>query len=635
MGLLDLIEEDHRERPAAHLLGQLTALLVADIAGGAAEEPRDGVLLAVFGHVELDEGVLVAEEELGERLGELCLADARRPGEDKRPAGAARVLQAGAGAPDGLAQGPDGVIHANDALVQLGLHVEQPAGLLLGELENGNSGRGGQHLGDQLLVDLGDDVHVAGLPLLLAASLLTKQLLLVVAQARRLLEVLPVDRRLLLQAHLGDPVVILAQVRRCSHPADAQSSARLVDQVDRLVRQEAVVDIAVREVRGADESGVGDGDPVVGFIPVPQALEDLDGVRERGLGNLDRLEAALQRGVLLDVFPVLIQRRRADGLELAPGQHRLQDRRGVDRAFGRTGTDEGVDLIDEQDDVAAGADLLQDLLQAFLEVTAVAAAGHQRAEVEGVELLVLEGLGNIAAHDVLGQALDDGRLADAGLTDKHGVVLGAPREHLHDPLDLLFAPDDRVELGLASRLGQVAPELVEHQRPGRRALGLLAGGADTGGRALLALVAADQLDDLLAHLVQVGAELDEDLRGNALALADEAEQDVLGPDVVVAELQRLAQAQLEDLLGARGEGDVTRGRLLALADDLLDLLAHILQLDAEGLQRLAGNPVALVDQAEQDVFGPDVVVVEHPRFFLREDDHPAGPVGEPFKHGCS
>ena len=62
-----------------------------------------------------------------------------------------------------------------------------------------------------------------------------------------------------------------------------------------------------------------------------------------------------------------------------------------------------------------------------------------------------------------------------------------------------------------------------------------------GAGRLLALVAVEQLDDLLADLVQVGAQLDQDLRGNALALADEAEQDVLGADVVVAELQRLAQ----------------------------------------------------------------------------------------------
>ena len=132
---------------------------------------------------------------------------------------------------------------------------------------------------------------------------------------------------------------------------------------------------------------------------------------------------------------------------------------------------------------------------------------------------------------------------------------------------------------------------------------------------------------------QVGAQLHEHLRGDALALADEAEEDVLGADVVVAELQRLAQRQLEHLLGARREGDVTRRRRAALADDLLDLGAHGLERDAERLERLGGDALALVDQAEQDVLGADVVVVEQARFFLRQDDHSAGSVGEAFEHG--
>ena len=157
------------------------------------------------------------------------------------------------------------------------------------------------------------------------------------------------------------------------------------------------------------------------------------------------------------------------------------------------------------------------------------------------------------------------------------------------------------------------------------------GGAAGGGR-LLALVAGQQLDDLLAHPVEVGAELHEHLGGDALALADQAEQDVLGADVVVAELQRLAQRQLEDLLGPRGEGDVTGRRLLALADDLLDLAAHALQRDAQRLEGLGGDALALVDEAEQDVLGADVVVVEHPGLFLGQDDNTAGSVGEPLEH---
>ncbi len=128
------------------------------------------------------------------------------------------------------------------------------------------------------------------------------------------------------------------------------------------------------------------------------------------------------------------------------------------------------------------------ILQALLEVTAVAGTGDERAEVERVELLVLQRLGNIALDDRLGQTFDDGGLADAGLADQDGVVLGTAGEDLHDPLRLLLAPDDRVELVVARGLGEVATELVEHRGTtlgtGRRVVGLRADGCRLAGQGL-------------------------------------------------------------------------------------------------------------------------------------------------------
>ena len=202
---------------------------------------------------------------------------------------------------------------------------------------------------------------------------------------------------------------------------------------------------------------------MVCLVAVAQTFEDLDGVLHRGLAHLDRLEPALQSGVLLDVLAVLVEGGGTDGLQFAAGQLGLQDRRRVNRTFGGSRTDQRVQLVDEQDDVAAGVDLLEHLLEAFLEVTAVAAAGHQRTQIQGVELLVLQRFGDLAVHDGLCEALHDRGLTDAGLTDQHRVVLGAPGQHLHDPLDFLLPADDRVELAFHRRRRQIAAELVEHQ----------------------------------------------------------------------------------------------------------------------------------------------------------------------------
>ena len=177
------------------------------------------------------------------------------------------------------------------------------------------------------------------------------------------------------------------------------------------------------------------------------------------VGSLDehRLEAAGQRRVLLDVLAVLVQRGGADAVQLAARQRRLQHVGGVHRAFGLAGADQGVQLVDEQDDLALGrGDLGEHGLQPLLELAAVLRAGDQRAEVERQQPLVLQALRHVAVDDAQRQALDDRGLADAGLADQHGVVLGAARQHLDRAADLLVAADHRVELAVARRLGQVA-----------------------------------------------------------------------------------------------------------------------------------------------------------------------------------
>ena len=159
------------------------------------------------------------------------------------------------------------------------------------------------------------------------------------------------------------------------------------------------------------------------LVAVAEAAQDEHGLVDRRLVDAHLLEAPLERGVALQVLAVLVERRRADRLELSSGERGLQDRGRVDRALGGAGADEVVELVDEEDDVAALGDLLHDLLQALLELPAVLRAGDEGGEVERVDLLALQELRHLARCDPLGEALDDGGLADAGLADQHRVVL--------------------------------------------------------------------------------------------------------------------------------------------------------------------------------------------------------------------
>ena len=146
-----------------------------------------------------------------------------------------------------------------------------------------------------------------------------------------------------------------------------------------------------------------------------------------GWSHVDLLEAPLERGVLLDVLAVLVERGRPDEAELTAGEHGLDHVAGVHRPLGAApGPHDGVELVDEGDDLALGVgDLLQHGLEPLLELAAVLGPGHHGGHVEADDALALQALRHVALDDALGQSLDDGRLADAGLADEDGVVLGA------------------------------------------------------------------------------------------------------------------------------------------------------------------------------------------------------------------
>src|SRR5213076_2611744 len=196
-------------------------------------------------------------------------ADAGRAEEDEAAGRPLRILDARAGAADRLRDGDDGLFLADDALVELLLHADEPRGLGLGELEDRDARPHRDNVGELLLADLRLLLLVLGAPpLLLELALLLREFALLVAQGGSLLELLVLDRGFLLLADALDLVLELAVARRRGHRLYAQPRGGLVDQVDRLVGQVPVLDVAVGELGRGLERVVRDRDAVVGLVAV-------------------------------------------------------------------------------------------------------------------------------------------------------------------------------------------------------------------------------------------------------------------------------------------------------------------------------------------------------------------------------
>ena len=196
-------------------------------------------------------------------------------------------------------------------------------------------------------------------------------------------------QRLLLDPELHDAAIDLVEFFRLRIDLHAQARRRLVHEVDRLVGQEAVGDVAVRQGRGRDERRILHAHAVVQFVLLLQAAQDRDRVRHLRLGHEHRLEATRERRVLLDMLAIFIERRRADAMQFAARQRRFEQVRRVHRAVRLAGADERVHLVDEQDDAACRRrDLAEHGLQPLLELAAIFRAGDERAHVEREQLLV-------------------------------------------------------------------------------------------------------------------------------------------------------------------------------------------------------------------------------------------------------
>ena len=149
-------------------------------------------------------------------------------------------------------------------------------------------------------------------------------------------------------------------------------------------------------------------------------------------------------------------------MQFAAREHRFEQIARIHRALGLSRADDGVQLVDEEHDLALRrGDVFQHGLEALFEFTAILRTRDERAHVERDDALVLQSFGNVAPNDALGEALDDRRLTDARIADEHRIVLRAAREHLDDAADLFVAADHRIEFAALGFERQVASVALE------------------------------------------------------------------------------------------------------------------------------------------------------------------------------
>ena len=506
------------------------------------------------------------EQVIGQGPRQLGLAHAGGAEEQEGADGAVRVLEARPAALDGPHDRVDGLVLPDDPGLEALLHLEDAVALGLGDLVDRDAG----HLGHD-----GGDV---------------------------------------LGGHGVGPALLAGEVEPHHGPG-------LVQRVDGLVRQGPLGEVPVGEPDGGLHGLVGVGNVVELLVMGFQVAEDLDGLRDvRGLHD-DLLEAAVQGAVLLHDLGELVHRGCAHALEFAAGEGRLEHVRRVQAARRAAGAHDGVELVDEQDQVGVRLGFLDDGLEALLEVAAVFGAGHHRGDVQRQDAFLRQGGGDVPGGDPEGDALHDGGLAHARLADEHRIVLLAPPEDLDHAGDLHVTPHDRIQLPFAGRLREVVAEFLDVDA-------VLLGGlafyrlllAVAFGGLLLLLLDLQQAFGLHEgeHAAVIHPAAAEERLAVAVRGAAQGEQEVVRGRLRALQPGGLHHRDAQHVLRLAGEVDVVDlgvGDGLVGEDPAVDEGFQLGGFDAEPLQHLEGGVVHVADDPEEEVVRADAVAAGAHRLF--------------------
>ncbi len=279
-----------------------------------------------------------------------------------------------------------------------------------------------------------------------------------------------------LDLELAHAALGLVQLERRGVDLHAQARGGLVHEVDRLVGEEAVGDVAVGEHGRGDERRIADADAVVGFVALLRARGGSRSCRRR---TARRRSTGWKRRSRAASFSTCL---RYSSRVVAPTA-RSSPRASIGLSMLAASTAPSaapaptIVCSSSMKRMISPADSVISLSTAFSRSSnspryfeparsAPMSSAHTR--------LPLRPSGTSPATMRWASPSAMAVLPTPGIADQDRVVLRATREHLDDAADLLVAPDHRVELALLGQLREVAPELLQRLV---RAFGVLGGDA--------------------------------------------------------------------------------------------------------------------------------------------------------------
>ena len=120
----------------------------------------------------------------------------------------------------------------------------------------------------------------------------------------------------------------------------------------------------------------------------PNPFQNLHRLLRRRLIHDHRLKTAFQRRILFDIFPVFIQCRRADNLNLSLGKRRLQNVRSIHRVLRISRANQVMNLINDENNIPILNHFIDDSLHAAFKLSPKLCSGHKSRHIQESDFLM-------------------------------------------------------------------------------------------------------------------------------------------------------------------------------------------------------------------------------------------------------
>ncbi|MNZ90104.1 hypothetical protein D3C78_1090580 [compost metagenome] len=246
-------------------------------------------------------------------------------------------------------------------------------------------------------------------------------------------------------------------------------------------------------------------------------MKDLNRFIHGWLIDRNRLETTFQCRILLNIFAIFIKRCSTDTLQLTTCQCRFQNVGGIDSAFCTTRTDQCVQFVDEQDNVACLTDFVHNFFQSIFKLTAIFRTRNYRAHIKRHYSFITKSFRDLIVNNFLCQSFSDCCFTNPRFTNQHRIVLRTTAKHLNNTLNLFATSNDRIQIAFLGADCQITSQTIQS-----RCIYI----SRSTMMARYCFTAAQQLQHLLTCLIQANAQIVEYACSNTFTLTNQTKENM-------------------------------------------------------------------------------------------------------------